>query len=90
MKAQPGRYLVPCSDALKKWLADIHRRQVTFLVSGSDPGYVDHVATYSLGRDWTSYFDFIVCGAKKPGFFSCTRPFYKLLYFANLISRLND
>ena len=74
MKARPEKYLYKCSDGLKKWLTELKRRQVTFLISGSDPEYVDQVASFCLGGDWRSYFDFIVCASKKPGFFLPDNP----------------
>ena len=49
--------------------------QAVYLVSGSDADYVNLVAGFCLGREWRSYFDFIVCGAKKPSFWSGQRPF---------------
>ena len=78
MRSHPERYLMQRGEALKTWLADLRKRQVTFLVSGSDPEYVDLVASFCLGRDWKQYFDFIVCAAKKPTFFTGQRPFHKL------------
>lgn len=81
MRAHPGKYLHRAGDRLKTWLRELHSRQVTFLISGSDPEYVDCVASYCLGNDWKSYFDYVVCGSKKPGFFSTTqepRPFKRL------------
>lgn len=69
MKARAEKYLRPCEDKLKSWLKELKRRQVTFLISGSDPEYVDQVASFCLGSDWQSYFDFVVCASKKPGFF---------------------
>ena len=77
MRSKPEVYLKPCSVAVKEWLAALRQRQVTYVVSGSDPEYVDHVATFCLGRDWRQYFDFIVCGAKKPSFFTGSRPFQR-------------
>jgi len=78
MRSKPHVYLVPCSDAVKNWLTALHQRQVTYVVSGSDPEYVDHIATFCLGPDWRQYFDFIVCGAKKPTFFTGNRPFHRI------------
>lgn len=75
MKLNPELYLRPCGDQLKKWLTDLKRRQVTYLISGSDPCYVEWVAGYCLGTDWKNYFDYIVCASKKPGFFNGQRPF---------------
>lgn len=75
MKARPERYLRRCGDRLKQWLRELKKQQVTYVISGSDPEYVDHIATFCLGRDWRSYFDYIVCSSKKPGFFTGQRPF---------------
>ena len=75
MKARPERYLRRCGDRLKQWLREIKKQQVTYVISGSDPEYVDHIATFCLGRDWKTYFDYIVCSSKKPGFFTGQRPF---------------
>lgn len=75
MRLNPELYLRPCGDRLKKWLTELKKRQVTYLISGSDPDYVEWVAGYCLGNDWKNYFDYIVCASKKPGFFSGKRPF---------------
>lgn len=81
MKLNPELYLRPCGDALKKWLTELKKRQVTYLISGSDPDYVEWVAGYCLGNDWKTYFDYIVCASKKPGFFSGERPFRRWNHF---------
>lgn len=75
MKLNPELYLRPCGDRLKKWLRELKNRQVTYLISGSDPEYVQWVAAYCLGNDWKNYFDYIICASKKPGFFTGNRPF---------------
>lgn len=80
IKSNPGQFLYPCNDHLKKWLTDLKKRQVTFLISGSDPEYVEWVAGYCLGRDWRSYFDYIVCASKKPSFFTGKRNFRRWNY----------
>ena len=77
IKLNPELYLRPCGDGLKKWLMELKKKQVTFLISGSDPDYVQWVASYCLGNDWKNYFDYIVCASKKPGFFSGNRPFQR-------------
>ncbi|XP_046456839.1 5'-nucleotidase domain-containing protein 1-like [Daphnia pulex] len=77
IKLNPELYLRPCGDGLKKWLTEVKKKQVTFLISGSDPDYVQWVASYCLGTDWKNYFDYIVCASKKPGFFSGNRPFQR-------------
>ena len=79
MRQRPKRFIQPCSDQLKNWLNELHRRQVTYMISGSDPEYVDHIATVTLGSQWRSYFDFIVCGAKKPSFWLGQRPFIRTI-----------
>lgn len=75
MKLNPELYLRPCGDGLKRWLRELKKRQVTYLISGSDPEYVEWVASYCLGNDWRNYFDYVVCASKKPGFFTGQRPF---------------
>lgn len=75
MKLNPELYLRPCADHLKNWLKELKKRQVTYLISGSDPSYVEWVAAFCLGNDWKNYFDYIVCASKKPGFFTGQRPF---------------
>ncbi|XP_074640114.1 cytosolic purine 5'-nucleotidase-like [Tubulanus polymorphus] len=48
----------------------------TFLLTNSDYSYTNKIMTYLLdlpstkGRDWTSFFDYIVVDAKKPLFFA--------------------
>lgn len=54
-----------------------------FLLTNSFPVYSDRVMRYLLDgalpayRSWRSYFDVIVCGAGKPGFFAQERPFLR-------------
>ena len=81
----PELYLHPCGDRLKKWLTELKKRQVTYLISGSDPDYVEWVAGYCLGNDWKNYFDYVVCASKKPGFFSGKRPFRQYLVGRNSV-----
>lgn len=80
IKRHPELYLQPCGERLKKWLMELKKVKVTFLISGSDPEYVQWVASYCLGMDWRNYFDYIVCASKKPGFFSGQRPFQRWNY----------
>lgn len=80
IKRHPELYLQPCGERLKKWLTELKKEKVTFLISGSDPEYVQWVASYCLGTDWRNYFDYIVCASKKPKFFSGQRPFQRWNY----------
>jgi HAD superfamily 5'-nucleotidase-like hydrolase len=53
-----------------------------FVLTNSYPRYTNHVMTYLLEGmlpeypSWKHYFDIVVAGARKPGFFTERRPFY--------------
>lgn len=55
-----------------------------FLLTNSLLPYTEHVMRYVLGGqlaaydDWRDYFDWVIVGASKPGFFTGTAPFQEL------------
>ena len=84
IKADPGRYIEDDPDlahALHKFRSGGKR---LFLLTNSYFPYTNAVMEYLLSDklpsygDWTAYFDWIVVGAKKPGFFGDGQPFREL------------
>lgn len=53
-----------------------------FVLTNSYYPYTNAVMSYLLGdeddayEDWTAYFDWIICGSRKPGFFNGSEPFW--------------
>lgn len=84
IKADPARYIEDDPDlaaALHKFRSGGKR---LFLLTNSYFPYTNAVMEYLLSDklpsygDWTAYFDWIVVGAKKPGFFGDGQPFQEL------------
>lgn len=44
-----------------------------FLITNSAYWYVNRGMTYLLGKNWTDFFDIIICQAKKPSFFGAQK-----------------
>ncbi|CAG5093849.1 Similar to NT5DC1: 5'-nucleotidase domain-containing protein 1 (Homo sapiens) [Cotesia congregata] len=78
LKTNPDKYLRKCSQEIVSWLKELKKTRVTFLVTGSNLDFADFTATHTIGEDWRSLFDVVVCFAKKPGFFTGSRPFLAL------------
>ena len=78
MKENPSKYMYEASEKMKKWLMNLKEHTFTFLISGSSIDYASHTAEFVLGEDWRSYFDTVVCTAKKPHFFTTSKPFFSL------------
>jgi hypothetical protein len=74
----PREYIYPVSGQLKQWLLDYRARgKLTFIVTASHVDYALLVLNTCLEDDWSRYFDFLVCSALKPSFFTGDRPFKK-------------
>lgn len=78
LKANPGKYIHKCDPVVLSWIKKIRESRKTFLVTGSNSDFVELTTNYALGEGWKSLFDVIVCYARKPGFFTGSRPFYSL------------
>lgn len=63
-----------------------------FVLTNSYPVYTNHVMTYLLEGmlpeypSWKHYFDIVIAGAQKPGFFTERRPFYQVDETGEVIS----
>lgn len=80
LKNNPDKYLRKCSQKIINWLREMKKKnKVIFLITGSHADFADFTATYTIGEDWKSLFDIIICYAKKPGFFTENRPFISLI-----------
>lgn len=89
VKADPGRFIRPSSDALRGWLRELRKHRTVFLLTGSHIDFANLTATQSLGADWRDLFDVVICFAKKPGFFTGARPFKQLDGFAETTKTVN-
>ncbi|XP_051510789.1 5'-nucleotidase domain-containing protein 1-like isoform X1 [Myxocyprinus asiaticus] len=83
VKRNPGCYLQPCSDAVKRWLRSMKTSgKILLLVTSSHSDYCRLVCEHILGMDFEELFDIIITNALKPGFFSLVpqqRPFRTLV-----------
>ncbi|XP_063079176.1 5'-nucleotidase domain-containing protein 1 [Engraulis encrasicolus] len=83
VKRDPGRYLQPCSEAVKGWLRRMKNAgKVVLLITSSHSDYSRLVCEHILGKDFEELFDVIITNALKPGFFSLVphqRPFRTLV-----------
>lgn len=80
VKANPSRYIKKRSPEFLNWLKKMKNSKTTFLITGSDMDYASMIAETSLGKDWQTFFDVIVCYARKPGFFIGNRPLVKIVF----------
>lgn len=78
VKADPNKYIRRTSDAVRNWLRDLKKERTVFLLTGSHIDFANLTASHALGNDWRDYFDVVICFAKKPGFFTMSRPFMQL------------
>ncbi|EDV39505.1 uncharacterized protein Dana_GF10066 [Drosophila ananassae] len=79
MRAEPQRFVLPTDKRVLQWLNELRKSgKKLFLLTGSNVDFANLTATQALGKDWRSHFDFVVTYAKKPGFFTCQRPFMKV------------
>jgi hypothetical protein len=84
IKADPGRYIARDPDLART----LHKLRSSgkrlFVVTNSYYAYTDAVMSFLLDgslsfyTDWRAYFDWIVVGAQKPGFFTDGRDFQEL------------
>uniref|UniRef100_W5K8U4 5'-nucleotidase domain-containing protein 1 n=1 Tax=Astyanax mexicanus TaxID=7994 RepID=W5K8U4_ASTMX len=83
VKRDPGRFLQPCSDSVRRWLKSLKESgKIMLLITSSHSDYCRLVCEHILGKDFEDLFDVIITNALKPGFFSLIpqqRPFRTLL-----------
>ncbi|XP_069695312.1 5'-nucleotidase domain-containing protein 1 [Periplaneta americana] len=84
LKTNPESYINKCSNNVVNWLRQIKDSKVVFMLTGSHVDFATFTATNSLGENWKSLFDVVVCYAKKPGFFIGARPFVRVEGFSEL------
>ncbi|XP_017059676.1 5'-nucleotidase domain-containing protein 1 [Drosophila ficusphila] len=76
MRAEPSRFVLSTDASVLNWLKKLRKAgKKLFLLTGSNVDFANLTATQALGKDWRTYFDFVVTYAKKPGFFTIQRPF---------------
>ncbi|EDW79484.2 uncharacterized protein Dwil_GK20501 [Drosophila willistoni] len=79
MKAEPQKYVLKTSPKVINWLEQLRSNgKKLFLLTGSNIDFANLTATQALGENWRNLFDIVVTYAKKPGFFTSTRPFLKV------------
>lgn len=79
LQKNPSLYYKKCSDEVLEWLKKLKKNKFVFLITGSNLDFATLTATSCLGKNWTEYFDAVVCYARKPLFFVCDRPFLKIV-----------
>uniref|UniRef100_A0A8C2F6G7 5'-nucleotidase domain-containing protein 1 n=1 Tax=Cyprinus carpio TaxID=7962 RepID=A0A8C2F6G7_CYPCA len=88
VKCCPGRYLQPCSDAVKRWLRSMKNSgKILLLITSSHSDYCRLVCEHILGMDFEELFDIIITNALKPGFFSL---FPQQRAFRTLVNDVED
>lgn len=65
------------------WLAETLRTfrisgKQLFLLTNSYFPFSNAVMTHLLGEEWQTYFDWLVVGSQKPGFFDGEKPFFRI------------
>ncbi|XP_013385820.1 5'-nucleotidase domain-containing protein 1 [Lingula anatina] len=79
IKKDVEKYCNKRTEEVKSWLRKLKEEKKTvFMLTTSYVNFASHVAEYSLGSDWKSYFDIIITNAKKPGFFHKNNHFLRL------------
>jgi 5'-nucleotidase len=84
IKADPGKYIERDPDLARTLHKFRSAGKRLFLLTNSFFPYTDAVMRYLLGdtlpsyADWLAYFDWIVVGSGKPGFFTDGAPFQEL------------
>lgn len=78
VKANPTKYIRKTSEVVRRWLENLKKERTVFLLTGSHIDFANLTASHALGVDWREYFDIVICFAKKPGFFTMSRPFMQL------------
>jgi len=83
VKRDPGRYIERDPDLPETLHKFRSAGKKLFVLTNSFFPYTNAVMTYLLGgspsyADWTAYFDWVVVGSGKPGFFIDSRPFQEL------------
>ncbi|XP_027704483.1 5'-nucleotidase domain-containing protein 1 [Vombatus ursinus] len=69
--SDPGRYLMICSQSVKKWLYQLKNAgKFLFIMTNSHSDYCRLLCEYIIGNDFTDIFDIVISNALKPGFFS--------------------
>lgn len=82
IKRAPDQYIRKTSPQVISWLKRLKEEKTTFLITGSNADFANFTASYSLGSDWYELFDHIIFFARKPGFFTGSRPFLGVKNFA--------
>ncbi len=83
VRQDPGRYIERDPDLPETLHKFRSAGKKLFVLTNSFFPYTNAVMTYLLGgspsyADWTAYFDWVVVGSGKPGFFTEGRPFQEL------------
>ena len=83
--ADPGRFLEPDPEAAVALLDQRYAGKRLMLISNSDWDYARRLMAIAFdpglpaGMQWRDLFDLVIVGADKPGFFSESRPLYRIV-----------
>ncbi|XP_025097899.1 5'-nucleotidase domain-containing protein 1-like, partial [Pomacea canaliculata] len=79
VQKDPHQFVEKCSEDIKLWLKSLRQPdKLVFLLTASQIDYASCLLKVILGCNWQSYFDISLFHARKPGFFTDFKPFYKL------------
>ncbi|MBN2114719.1 MAG: HAD-IG family 5'-nucleotidase [Acidimicrobiia bacterium] len=82
--ADPGRFLEPDPETVVALLDQRHAGKRLMLITNSDWDYARRLMAIAFdsqlpeGMAWRDLFDLIIVGADKPGFFTESRPLYRI------------
>lgn len=79
IKRSPSTFIKRYTPKQLEFFRDLQLEKKVILISGSHIDFINLTASYALGKDWRKYFDLVICYAKKPAFFSESRPFRKII-----------
>ena len=83
--ANPQRFVVPDPDVVLALRDQREAGKRLFIITNSEWEYTDQIMHYSFdphlpsGSTWRDLFDAVVVSADKPGFFTATRPLFRIV-----------
>jgi HAD superfamily 5'-nucleotidase-like hydrolase len=88
--AAPERFVNKDKHLVEALRAQVEAGKTLFLLTNSSWDYTDRIMSYALEASpdfpsWRAYFQFVIVGAGKPGFFTGSQPFYEVMTDSGLL-----
>ena len=89
--ANPEKYLIPDKSRPKALLRHLEGGKSLFLLTNSHWDYTNILMSFlyeestDLTSHWKDYFDYIIVGSGKPGFFTGSQPFFQVMEDTGLL-----